>query len=53
MSPHPEMAEASRRTAAGMGWDSVADGLLAHYSSLTEEHRNEARAGAPAAVMAR
>ena len=53
MSPHSEMAEASRRTAAGMGWDSVVDGLLAHYSSLTEERRHKARAGAPAAVMAR
>ena len=53
MPPHSEMAEASRRTAAGMGWDSVADGLLAHYSSLIEGRGTEASAGAPAVVMAR
>ena len=53
MSPHSEMAESSRSTAAGMGWDSVADGLLAHYSSLIEERRSEASAGAHAVVMAR
>ena len=50
MSQGPEMAEAARSTAAGLGWDSVADGLLAHYSSLIEERRTD---GALAAVMAR
>ena len=45
-----EMEEAARRTASGLGWDSVAEGLLAHYSSLIEERRT---AGALAAVMAR
>ena len=50
MSQGPEMAEAARSTAAGMGWDSVADGLLAHYSSLIEERRS---VGELAAVMAR
>ena len=50
MSQGAEMAEAARRTAAGLGWDSVAEGLLAHYSSLIEERRT---AGALAAVMAR
>ena len=51
--PRSEMAEASRRTAAGMGWDSVADGLLAHYSALIDGRRDAAAVRAPAAVMAR
>ena len=49
--PRSEMAEASRRTAAEMGWDSVADGLLAHYSSLTDGRRSGTAVRAPAAVM--
>ncbi len=46
----PEMAEAARSTATELGWDSVADGLLAHYASMIEERR---MAGELAAVMAR
>lgn len=53
MSEGPEMAEAARRTATGMGWDSVADGLVAHYSSMIEGRRSEASARVAAAVMAR
>ncbi len=49
--PRSEMAEASRRTASGMGWDSVADGLLAHYSSLIDGRRAGAGYETPAAVM--
>ena len=53
MSQGPEMAEAARSTAAGLGWDSVADGLLAHYSSLIEERRNRPASEPLAAVAAR
>ncbi len=53
MSQGPEMAEAARSTAAGMGWDSVADGLLAHYSALIDGRRNSAAGRAPAAAMVR
>ncbi len=35
--PNPAMAQAARRTAAGMGWDSVVDKLLAHYDSIIAE----------------
>ena len=51
--PRSEMSEASRRTAAGMGWDAVADGLLAHYFALIDERRAEPASEALAAVMAR
>ena len=53
MSEGPEMAEAARRTAARMGWDSVADGLVAHYASMIEDRGRVASAGGAAAVMVR
>ena len=53
MSQGPEMAEAARSTAAEMGWDSVADGLLAHYSALIDGRRSAAADRAPAAAMVR